>query len=461
MGQYDYDLFTIGAGSGGTRASRLAATKGARVGVAEGDRVGGTCVVRGCIPKKFMVYGAEFAQIFRDAAGYGWSVGETKFDWPTLRDNIGRDVDRLSAVYQRNMINAGVEVFEERAELVGPHEVRLASGKTVTAETILVATGGRPHRPVDMPGCELALVSDDVFNLERLPKRMLVVGGGYIAVEFAAIFAQLGVETCLAYRGHTVLQGFDEDLRILVHANLERRGVRVSINTMLSAIERDGTGFVARTTTGGSIHADKIVVAIGRDPNTSDMGLEKVGVKLSDQGAIVVDEYSRTNVPSIYAIGDVTNRLNLTPVAIREAHAFVETVFDKKPASFDHADVPTAVFCQPPAAAVGLTEAQARKLCHGAVDIYRTDFRPMRNVMAGNEDRVLMKLVVRADNQQVVGVHMVGPETPEILQVAAIAVKAKLTKQQWDATCALHPTIAEELVLMRSKYTQPPLNAMG
>ncbi len=460
MSQYDYDLFTIGAGSGGTRASRLAASKGARVAVAEESRIGGTCVIRGCIPKKFLVYGAEFAQIFRDAKGYGWTVGETTFDWPTLRDRIARDIDRLSAVYQRNMVNAGVEVFEERAQIIGPHEVRLASGKTVSAETILIATGGQPHRPHDLPGCELALVSDDVFTLEELPRRLLIVGGGYIAVELAAIFAGLGVETCLVYRGHTVLQGFDDDLRLQVHADLERRGVKLITNTMLSAMEERGNEHVARTTAGGHIAADKIVVAIGRRPSTGNLGLEKAGVELSSEGAIKVDDYSRTNVPSIYAIGDVTNRLNLTPVAIREAQAFVETVIDKKPCTFDHADVPTAVFSQPPAAAVGMTEAQARK-AHGTIDIYRSTFRPMRNVLADNDYRVLMKLVVRADNQQIVGVHMVGDQAPEIMQMAAIAVKAKLTKAQWDATCALHPTIAEELVLMREKYVQPALGAMG
>ncbi|HSI04036.1 MAG: glutathione-disulfide reductase [Myxococcota bacterium] len=460
MGSFDYDLFTIGAGSGGTRASRLAATKGARVGLAEESRIGGTCVVRGCIPKKFLVFGAEFAQAFRDAAGYGWTVGATKFDWATLRDNVARDVTRLSAIYERNLVNAGVEVFAERARIVGPNEVRLASGKTVSAQTILVAAGGRPRRPNELTGCELALVSDDAFVLDELPKRMVIVGGGYIAVEFANIFNALGVDVCLVYRGHTVLQGFDDDLRIQVHSDLERHGVRVSSNTMLTSIEEKSGGFSLRTTTGVQLTADKVLVAIGRDPNTEGIGLGEVGVKLDSTGAIEVDAYSRTNVPSIYAIGDVTDRLNLTPVAIREAHAFVETVFDKRPCAFDHADVPTAVFCSPPAAAVGFSEGQARKT-FGAVDIYRTNFRPMRNVLAGNEDRTFMKLVVRGDTHEVVGVHMVGDVAAEIVQLAAIAVKAKLTKDQWDATCALHPTVAEELVLMREKYVPPELNTMG
>ena len=460
MASFDYDLFTIGAGSGGTRASRLAAMKGARVGLAEESRIGGTCVLRGCVPKKLLVFGAEFAQSFRDAAGYGWTVGPARFDWPTLRDNVARDVTRLSAIYERNLVNAGVEIFAERATIVGPNQVRLASGKTVSARTVLVATGGRPRRPDDLPGCDLAIVSDDAFQLETLPKRILIVGGGYIAVEFANVFNALGVEVCLVYRGHTVLQGFDDDVRVQVHGDLERHGVRVVSNTVLADIQRHDGGYSARTTSGAHFTADKVLVAIGRDPNTSGLGLREVGVRLDADGAITVDAYSRTSVPSIYAIGDVTDRLNLTPVAIREAHAFVETVFDERPCAFDHADVPTAVFSTPPAAAVGLSEAQARKI-FGAIDIYRTSFKPMRNVLGGNEDRTLMKLVVRGDTREVVGVHMVGDAAPEIIQAAAIAVKAKLTKDQWDATCALHPTVAEELVLMREKYVPPALATMG
>ncbi len=460
MSSFDYDLFTIGAGSGGTRASRLAASKGARVGLAEESRIGGTCVVRGCIPKKFLVFGAELAQAFRDAAGYGWTVGATSFDWPTLRDNVARDVTRLSAIYERNLVNAGVEVFGERARVVGPNQVELSSGKRVSARTILVATGGRPRRPKELPGCELALVSDDAFVLEKLPKRLLIIGGGYIAVELANIFNALGVEVCLVYRGHTVLQGFDDDLRIQVHSDLERHGVRVSTNTTIEGIEEKNGAYEARTASGTVLTADKVLVAIGRDPNTEGLGLAEVGVQLDAEGAVTVDAYSRSSVPSIYAIGDVTNRLNLTPVAIREAQAFVATVIEQRPSMFDHGDVPTAVFCTPPAAAVGLSEAQARKT-FGAIDIYRTSFRPMRNVLAGNEDRALMKLVVRADTREVVGVHMVGDAAPEIMQMAAIAVKAKLTKDQWDTTCALHPTIAEELVLMRDKYVPPALNTMG
>lgn len=459
MATYDYDLFTIGAGSGGTRASRLTAMRGKRVAVAEDNRIGGTCVVRGCIPKKFLVYGAEFAQTFRDAAGYGWTVANPTFDWPTLRDNVARDVDRLSAVYQRNLVNSGAEIITERATVVGPHEVRLASGKTVSAANILVACGGKPHYPTTMPGCELAKVSDDMFGLERLPKHLLIVGGGYIAVEFASIMQQLGVEVCLSYRGTTVLQGFDDDLRVQVHANLERHGVRVLANSKIASLSRIGDRYRAQVDGGGHIDTDLALMAIGRKPATEGLGLEDAGVALSDTGAVMVDAYSRTNVPSIYAIGDVTDRMNLTPVAIREAVAFVETVIDGKPCAFDHADVPTAVFAQPSAAAVGLTEAQARKTC-GPVDVYRTMFRPMRNVMAGNEDRTLMKLVVRADNRQVVGAHMVGVDAAEIIQMAAIAVKAKLTKDQWDATCALHPTVAEEIVLMRDKYVAPE-SAMG
>ena len=458
MSENDFDLVTIGAGSGGTRASRLAAAKGARVAIAEEHRIGGTCVIRGCVPKKLFVYAANYKRSFKDAAGYGWTV-DAKFDWPTLRDNVGREVDRLSAIYLRNLHNAGCEVMNARATIEGPHKVRVGD-RTLNAKKILVATGGRPLLPTDVEGIEHAITSDEAFTLKELPKRALIVGGGYIAVEFATIFNGLGVSTCLVYRGETVLNGFDDDVRVQVHADLERQGVRFSTNTMLTRIEKTKDGLACHLTNDKQLTTDLVMFAIGRTPHTKGLGLDTAGVELNQEGAVKVDPFSRTNVESIYAIGDVTDRLNLTPVAIREAQAFHATAFEDTPTAFDHADVPTAVFSQPPAAVVGLSEADARRRC-GKIDVYRTLFRPMKHVLAGNEERMLMKLIVKADTQEVVGLHVVGIDAPEIVQAAAIAVKAKLTKQQWDATTALHPTVAEELVLMRDKYVAPELKAMG
>lgn len=451
---YDYDLFTIGAGSGGVRASRLAALSGARVAIAEEHRVGGTCVVRGCVPKKFLVYAADYAQSFKDAAGYGWRLSPASFDWPTLRNNLAAEVDRLSGIYVRNLRNAGVEIIHERAEVENAHTVRLVrSGRTVTAERILVATGGRPFRPAELKGQEHAITSNEVFHLEHLPKHIVVVGGGYIAVEFATIFAGLGVQTCLVYRGETVLRGFDDDLRTHVHSELKRNGVRVVTGSVLTEIEKRETGLRVHVTDHSCIDSDVVMLAIGREPATQGLGLEQAGVALGPHGAVLVDDYSRTNVPSIWAVGDVTDRINLTPVAIREGQAFAETEFYGKPTMFDRRDVPTAVFTRPPLGSVGMTENEARR-AHGRIDVYKASFRPMRHMLSGNEERMIMKLIVEAKEGRVVGAHCVGPDAPEIIQMAAIAIKAGLTKAQWDATCALHPTVAEEFVTLREKV--PP-----
>lgn len=459
---YEYDLFTIGAGSGGVRASRLAAMSGARVAVAEEHRPGGTCVVRGCVPKKFFVYAASYPQVFEDARRYGWSGQEAaRFHWPTLRDNVAQEVDRLSAIYVRNLRNAGAELIQDRAEIVDAHTVRLVGqDQLVTAERILVAAGGAPHRPMDLEGQEHAITSNEVFHLESLPKHVVVAGGGYIAVEFASIFAGLGVDTCLVYRGETVLRGFDEDIRIAVHENLVRSGVRVLTGGVFSRIERTAAGLRCHVTEHGPVECDMVMLAIGRTPVTRGLGLEAAGVAMAANGAVLVDAHSRTNVPSIWAIGDVTDRLNLTPVAIREGQAFAETEFYGRPAQFDYADVPTAVFSRPPAAAVGLTEAEARRKL-GKVDIYKSKFRPMKHVLAGNETRMVVKLVVDAATQRVVGVHAVGEDAPEIIQLAAVAVKGGLTKQVWDATCALHPTVAEEFVTLREKFVPAELASAG
>lgn len=450
MPQYDYDLFVIGAGSGGVRAARLAAKSGARVAIAEDDRIGGTCVIRGCVPKKLLVYGSDFAQHFRDAKNFGWTLSEPHFDWPTLRDNVEGEVTRLSGLYRKNLEGAGAAIFEDRAELSDAHTVRLKkSGKTKSAERILVATGGHTFRPAYIKGQELGITSTDVFKLAKLPASILILGGGYIAVEFASVFSGLGVETTLACRGEVILRGFDMDMRRHIQAELELGGVKILSNVNLNeiALHADGQRRIATLGEGVQLEVDQVLLAIGRAPNTKGLGLESAGVEVNERGAVMVDEHSRSNVPSIWAVGDVTDRINLTPVAIREAQAFAATEFMDQPTAFDHADVASAVFGRPPIGAVGLTEADARAKL-GKVRVFRSLFRPMRNILAGNEQRTLMKLIVDAASDRVVGVHIAGPEAPELIQVAAIAVKAQLTKAQWDATCAVHPTAAEELVLM-------------
>jgi len=453
--KYDYDLFVIGAGSGGVRAARIASQAGARVAIAEEYRIGGTCVIRGCVPKKFLVYGAEFSQMVADAPGYGWTVGPVSFDWPTLRDNVQKEVTRLSGIYTSNLAKAGVTAFEERAEIVDAHTVKLKkSGGEVSAERILIATGGSPYLPEGLPGLELGITSNEAFLLPKFPERVLVVGGGYVALEFANIFHGLGAKTRILHRGDKLLRGFDDDLRAHMHIEVERGGNQLTLKTTLTKLEKAGEAIRATLSTGETVETDVVLFAIGRDPHTGGLGLERAGVKRDDAGAVIVDEYSQSCVESIYAIGDVTNRFNLTPVAIRDGHAFADTIYNKRPTPVDHRSVPSAVFGRPPIGTVGLSEADARR-SHEAVDIYRTNFRPMRNMLSGNQERTLMKLVVDGKSGKLLGVHIAGEDAPEMVQLAAVAVKAGLTKQQWDSTMALHPTAAEELVLMREKVAAP------
>ncbi len=453
--KYDYDLFVIGAGSGGVRAARIASQAGARVAVAEEYRIGGTCVIRGCVPKKLLVYGSEFAQAFADSKGYGWTVNGASFDWPTLRDNVQNEVTRLSGIYNSNLIKAGVTPYEERAELVDAHKVKLLkSGAEISAERILIATGGAPLMSDGLPGLDLGITSNEAFLLEKLPRRILIVGGGYVALEFANIFHGLGVETRIVHRGDRMLRGFDEDLRAHLHIESERAGIKLTMKTTLTKIERGGDGLRVTLSTGEHVDTDQVLFAIGRHPNTRGLGLERAGVKLDDYGAVVVDEYSRSSVENIYAIGDVTNRVNLTPVAIRDGHAFADTVYNNRPTAVDHRSVPSAVFGRPPIGTVGLAENDARR-SFDDVHVYRTNFRPMRNMISGNQERTLMKLVVDGKTDVLLGVHIAGEDAPEIVQMAAVAVKAGLTKKQWDSTVALHPTAAEELVLLRERLTAP------
>ena len=454
---YDYDLFVIGAGSGGVRASRLAAMSGAKVAVAEEYRTGGTCVIRGCVPKKYMVYASEFGRSLHHMKGYGWNVENATYDHNLFMDRMHREIDRLSGIYARNLRNSGAEIIEERAEFVDAHTLKLTkSGRKVTAEKILIATGGSPIMPKEIEGIDLAITSNDMFHLDEIPEHIAIVGGGYIAVEFAGIMSGLGARVCLVYRGETVLRGFDDDVRTHIHEELKRKGVKVITNASPKRIKKDGGKLTAELSNGESITADKILFAVGREPHTKGLGLEKAGVKLNDKGAVIVDDSSRTSVPHIFAVGDVTDRMNLTPVAIREGQAFAQSEFMNMPTKFDHADVPHAVFAQPPAGVVGLTEAEARKQ-FGRIDIYKTKFRPMKDMLTGDEERVLMKIVVRAEDERVVGVHIVGPDAPEIIQAVAIAVKMGATKPDFDRTCALHPSIAEELVTLREKFVPPEL----
>jgi glutathione reductase (NADPH) len=452
---YDYDLFVIGAGSGGVRAARIASQAGARVAVAEEYRIGGTCVIRGCVPKKFLVYGAEFAQCFADAAGYGWTVGNASFDWPTLRDNVQKEVTRLSGIYTTNLIRAGVTPFEERAELVDAHTVKLLkSGSELTAERILIATGGRPQLPEGLPGVELGITSNEAFLLSKLPRHIVIAGGGYVALEFANIFHGLGVRTHIVHRGDRVLRGFDDDLRAHMHIEAERSGIQLTMRSTFSKIEKRADGLRVMLTNGDQVDTDQVLFAIGRQPNTQGLGLERAGVSVEQFGAVVVDEYSKSSVDSVYAIGDVTNRVNLTPVAIRDGHAFADTIYNGRPTPVDHRNVPSAVFARPPIGTVGLGEGDAR-LAYADVHVYRVNFRPMRNMISGNQERTLMKIVVDAKTDQLLGVHIAGEDAPEMVQLAAVAVKAGITKKQWDSTMALHPTAAEELLLMRERVAAP------
>ncbi|MDB5469321.1 MAG: glutathione reductase [Caulobacter sp.] len=455
MAKYDYDLFVIGAGSGGVRAARLSAMSGAKVAVAEESRVGGTCVIRGCVPKKFMVYASEVSNQIKVAQGFGWTIPEATFDWKRFIEAKDVEIARLSGIYVANLAKAGAELVHARAVLKDAHTVEIV-GKdmTVTADKILIATGGRPTVPLDVPGIEHAITSDEAFHLETLPKSIMVVGGGYIAVEFAGIFAGLGVETTLLYRGPNILRGFDDDVRIHLTREMERRGIRVVLGTQHTSIEKTADGLLSCLTNDLKLTTEQVMFATGREPYVKGLGLEAAGVKLNDKGAIAVDEWSKTNVDNIFAVGDVTDRINLTPVAIREGAAFAETQFRDNPTTFDHEMVATAVFSQPPIGTVGMTEFEARQ-AFGEVDVYRAVFRAMKTTFYHGEEQMLMKVLVNPKDQKVVGVHIVGPDSGEMIQMAAIAVKMGVTKQQWDSTCAVHPTAAEELVTMKEKYVTP------
>ena len=452
MSGFEYDLFVIGAGSGGVRAARIAARYGAKVAVAEEYRVGGTCVIRGCVPKKLFVYASKFAEEFEDAIGFGWTTDKVSFDWATLVENKDREIDRLNKAYIRNLEGAGAELILERATVEDANTVRLASGRKVTARYILVATGATPFVPRHLPGHELAITSNEAFHLERLPSRIVIVGGGYIAVEFAGIFSGLGVETVLVCRGAQILRGFDDDIRNHLAGEMKKKGIELRTQADVSAIERSGTGVRVTLNDGTGFGAGQIMFATGRIPNVMDLGLDKVGVELTPHYAIKVDEYSRTTVPSIYAVGDVTNRANLTPVAIREGHAFADTVFGGKDVKVDHALIPTAVFSQPEIGTVGLTEAQARESFR-AVDIYKTSFRPMKHTLSGRDERMLMKLVVDGETDRVLGCHICGTDAGEMAQLLGISLRLGAKKSDFDATMAVHPTAAEELVTMREKWT--------
>jgi glutathione reductase (NADPH) len=454
MGKFDYDLFVIGAGSGGVRAARISAGYGAKVAVAEEYRVGGTCVIRGCVPKKLLVYASRFADDFEDARGFGWTVGEPKFDWPTLIAAKDRELARLEAAYRTTLGNAGVEIIAERATVTGPNAVQLKSGRTVTAGKILIATGGTPWLAEPRPGIEHVITSNEVFDLPRLPASIVVAGGGYIAVEFAGIFSRLGVETTMIYRGDKILRGFDEDLRDRLTEAYTKQGIRIVTGQIFTHFEKTGAGLVGHLSGGGKLEAEQIMFAIGRTPNTRGLGLETAGVELGWNGHVVVNEYSKSSVDSIFAVGDVTDRVQLTPVAIREGHAFADTEFGDKPRMIEHTMIPTAVFSTPEIATIGLPEHMARERCT-KLDVYKASFRPMKATLSGRDERMFMKLLVDGESGKVVGCHMMGEDAAEIVQMAAIAIRLGATKTDFDNTMALHPTSAEEFVTMREKWIAP------
>ena len=444
----DFDLFVIGAGSGGVRASRVAAAYGARVAVAEEFRVGGTCVIRGCVPKKLLVYGAHFAEDLDDAAMFGWDVPQKRFDWPTLRDNVLAEVTRIEGAYTETLTNHDVSILHEKAVLTGPNSVKLAGGREVIADKILIATGAWPVLP-RIEGIEHAITSNEVFNREKIPGRIVIVGGGYIANEFAGIFHQFGSHVTLVNRTDVILRHYDQQIVDRLLQISLRKGIDFRFNSTIDRIERRDDGSLKISMTGcDDIEADQLLFAVGRKPNTDGLGLDVAGVEMGEKGQIKVEEDNRTSVPSIFAIGDVTDRIQLTPVAIREGQAFADTFFGNKPTRVDYGCIPSAVFSHPPLAGVGLTEGEAKNRL-GPVKTYTSDFRAMKNVLAGRNERSLYKLVVDEASDEIVGIHMIGPDAPEILQAAAIAVKARLKKSDFDATVALHPTMAEELVLMR------------
>ncbi len=444
---FDYDLFVIGGGSGGVRAARVAAQEGAKVALAEEDRYGGTCVIRGCVPKKLMVFASEYAGMVEDAQAYGWSIQPGSFDWAVFRDKLYAELDRLENVYRGLLKNSGVASFDQRARIADAHTVELADGTTKTAKHILLAMGGRPVKP-GVPGDELGITSNDIFHLEKLPESILIVGGGYIACEFAGILNGMGVEVTQYYRGAQILRGFDEEARGLVSDEMRQRGVNIHLGTNIVEMKKDGDKIRVLATNGEEKLFDHVMFATGRAPNTDDMGLEKIGVALGRKGEVIVDDYGQTAVPSIYAVGDVTDRVNLTPVAIREGMAFVETVFKGNPTKPDHELIPTAIFTQPEMGTVGLSEEEARE--QEPIEVYATSFKPMQQSFAGRSERVLMKLVVSQETRKVLGCHIVAPGAGEMIQLAGIAVKMGATKEDFDRTVAVHPTMSEELVTMKT-----------
>ena len=454
MAEYDYDLFVIGAGSGGVRAARLAAELGARVGIAEEYRIGGTCVIRGCVPKKLLVYGSRFGGDFADARGFGWSCEGSRFDWPTLIHNVKREIDRLNGVYTRTLENAGVDRFLTRAALEGPHEIKLADrDRLLSAKTILVATGSHPMIP-DLPGKEHLISSNQCFELEQLPGSIVIVGAGYIGMEFASIFSGLGAAVTVLYRGDQILRDFDMDLRDGLAEAMRNRGVDLRMETDVASVEKEGGAYRVQLKRGDSVAAGLVLAATGRVPSTMGMGLRDAGVELGWDGRVVVDEFSKTSVDTIYAVGDVTHRVNLTPVAIHEATAFAETLFNNRPTPVDHSFIPTAVFSQPEIGTVGLSEEKAREM-YRSVDIYKAHFRPLRSMVSGRDEKMLMKLVVDMESDKVLGCHILGGDAAEIVQMVAVALKLGVTKAQLDATMALHPSAAEELVTLRHKWEAP------
>jgi glutathione reductase (NADPH) len=444
---FDYDLFVIGGGSGGVRAARVAAQTGAKVALAENDRYGGTCVIRGCVPKKLMVFASEYPDMIEDAQSYGWTVHAGGFDWDAFQTKLHTELDRLEGVYRNILGGNGVTMYDARARLSDPHTVELSTGESFTAKHILVATGGHPVRP-QFPGSEHGLVSDDIFHLEKLPSSLLIIGGGYIACEFACIMNGLGVEVCQFYRGAQILRGFDDEARGLVAEEMIQNGVDLRLGTNILEMTPVEGGYKIKATNGQERVFEQVMFATGRDPNTKDMGLEDAGVQLGRRGEIVVDEFSQTAVPSIYAIGDVTNRVNLTPVAIREGMAFVETVFNGNPTPVDHDLIPTAIFTQPEMGTVGLSEEEARD--QEPIHVYATSFKPMQQSFAGRSNRVLMKLIVSQETRKVLGCHIVAPAAGEMIQLAGVAVKMGATKEDFDRTCAVHPTMSEEIVTLKS-----------
>ncbi|MGP8122624.1 MAG: glutathione-disulfide reductase [Xanthobacteraceae bacterium] len=454
MADSEVDLFVIGGGSGGVRAARIAAGHGAKVMVAEEYRVGGTCVIRGCVPKKLLVYASHFHSEIEDAAGFGWTIPTSTFDWPTLIANKDKEIARLEAAYTSNLDKAAVHIAKARAVFEDPHSLRLSTGERVRAGTVLIATGAAPNHGAAIPGIEHVISSNEVFHLPTQPKRIVIQGGGYIAVEFAGIFAGLGTDVTLIYRGDNILRGFDDDVRAHLRKEMEKAGISIQTGCTVTRVERHGDTYTSHLSSGGSVASDQVMFAIGRHPNVANLGLETAGVAINPRnGGIAVDDHSRSSVPHIYAVGDVTHRVNLTPVAIREGHAFADSVFGNRPTLVDHANIPTAVFSQPEVGTVGLTEARART-DYARVDVYKAEFRPMKATLSGRDTRILMKLIVDGATDRVLGCHIVGPEVGELIQVIGIAVRMKATKADFDATMAVHPTAAEELVTMRTPFAR-------